>query len=384
MLGKTNITVLQEGGIVTDIEDYSWINVPSGVRSDFIKTIFEGGYLVGVTRDGYVVYTMDGEVWSHYKLEYQDCRINDIGWDGENFILVGSYTEESKMTGLVFYTKDFAVWTQLEYSKSSGEKYTEYFSVYYQNGKYYITARDEDGNSQTFSVYLLQTNFEGDTEKVTTIKQYNYGYKHKESLTAKNGNSELLYDRTQSKGAAYDDHDIVKINNGEIKNIIHENNNGLGNKYAVFECKGILYLQKLTQENNYDLCKISDTGEVMIMCTGINFGFISGVYFNECQVFINRHEMLVVRKKESFLEKTLDDLLEIVPEMNMNCITKAFGCLFIFCDAGIILKSDVQTDNKDVIAVQTMSAKKALADAKAYTDDRFEILKARIEALEAR
>ena len=109
-----------------------------------------------------------------------------------------------------------------------------------------------------------------------------------------------------------------------------------------------------------------------------------GVYFNGCELFINNHEMLVVRKGESIADKTVDDLIEIAPEMILNCITKAFGQLYIFGNQGVILRSSVEINNENAIAVQTLSAKKALADAKAYADSRYAELEARIAELEGK
>ena len=47
------------------------------------------------------------------------------------------------------------------------------------------------------------------------------------------------------------------------------------------------------------------------------------------------------------------------------------------------MESSTETGNEAGIAVQTMSAKKALADAKAYADARYAELEERIAALEA-
>lgn len=79
----------------------------------------------------------------------------------------------------------------------------------------------------------------------------------------------------------------------------------------------------------------------------------------------------------------MDDLIEIAPELTMNCITKAFGQLYIFGNQGAVLKSSVETNNESSIMVQALSAKKALAEAKKYTDEQFAVLEARIAALEA-
>ena len=142
----------------------------------------------------------------------------------------------------------------------------------------------------------------------------------------------------------------------------------------MFECKDRLYFMNRTAGGDYRLGRYTDSGEVLAMSTGKDFGFIDGVYFDGCEIFINYHEALVVRKGESIAEKTVEDMLEIAPEMQMNCISKAFGRLYVFGNQGLILESSTETGNEAGIAVQTMSAKKALADAKAYADARLSLI----------
>lgn len=148
-----------------------------------------------------------------------------------------------------------------------------------------------------------------------------------------------------------------------------------------FECKDELYVMAFN--GTYSLYKITNSDECMLLSSEKNFAFVDGVYFNECQIFINSHKMLIVKKGENIAEKTPDNLIEIAPELTMNCITKAFGQLYIFGNQGVILKSSVETNNEEAIAVQTLSAKKALLDAKKYTDEKYAILEARIIALES-
>lgn len=151
---------------------------------------------------------------------------------------------------------------------------------------------------------------------------------------------------------------------------------------TAIECKDELYVMELSKEENYNLFKVSDANEIFNMCTGRNFGFISGVYFNGCRIFINRHEMLVVKKGESIADKTVEDLLEIAPELSMSCIVKAFGRLYVFGKQGVILKSSTETNNENVLVVQAISAKQALAEAQKYADGKYAELEARIAALE--
>lgn len=150
----------------------------------------------------------------------------------------------------------------------------------------------------------------------------------------------------------------------------------------VFECKDNLLYMYMHSNHNYRFINVLNTNEEILLSTDINYRFVDGVYFNGCELFINNHEMLIVKKGESIADKTLGDLIEIAPELTMNCITKAFGQLYIFGNQGAILKSSVETNNESAITVQTISAKKALSDAKQYADEQFAILEARIAVLE--
>lgn len=381
MLGKTNITVLQEGGVITEIEDFTWIRMQSGIGSDFIKTIYNGGYLVGMTQDGYVAYTADGEVWENSKLDYNQCKLNDIDWDGEKFIIVGCYVDAGTedMMALAVTTTNFTSWDPLA-SINDGKVYAEYLMIYKQNSKYILAAREKSTEYE----YLILTDFTagGTTNKL--IQENMNGTSHRGSLVAKKTAGALLYIRSRAQRSPSDSHDVYKIANGDRTRITGISSRDVGDIYRVFECKDALYIQKLSSKDSYDLCKITDAGEIMTISTGVDFGFVSGVYYDGCQLFISRHEMMIIRKGESFADKTLDDLLEIAPEMNMNCIEKAFGQLYVFGDKGVILKSNAEADNEEAIAVQVISAKRALKDAKAYTDEKYKVLESRIAALEAR
>ena len=120
MLGKTNITTLSEGAVVTEIEDYRWVQMQSGVYGNFVKAVYANEYLAAITADGTVAYTEDGEVWQTYTPEYEDCRLNDIYWDGRRFIIVGSYgftdtdSDKKYQRGLILTTADFSIYEKVE------------------------------------------------------------------------------------------------------------------------------------------------------------------------------------------------------------------------------------------------------------------------------
>ena len=155
MLGKTNITTLSEGVVVTEIEDFNWIRMQSGINGNFVKAIYESGYLAAITANGMVAYTTDGEAWQVSNLKYTDCKLEDIAWDGSQFLLVGSYKDTVERTdgtsgeydlGFISITADFASYeyfsadTQGIYSVDSYDYDSEYVAVYPVNGKRVVLA----------------------------------------------------------------------------------------------------------------------------------------------------------------------------------------------------------------------------------------------------
>ncbi len=379
MLGKTNITTLSEGGIVTEVEDFRWIQGQSGIRSDFVKAIFQNGYIVAITADGAIVYSADGEVWEVVRPDAEGCKLNDIDWDGERFLLVGSITEEggaeSGKKGLIMSATDFK-----SLVKINDLPYNEYFSIFPQNGKYSMLAQKGD------TIYILFTDLTENGTQETQLEIKGKYFQH--SMSAKSTNGAIVcvqsyeYGFGSTAGIVSNYIDIVKVNSNNVRKIHTSTGARNPSIISVFECKDIFYLMYLQDTDNYKLSKVTGSDEIMTVCMGQNFAFKNGVYFNGCQIFINNHEMMVVRKEENIADKALGDLIEIAPEATMNCIIRAFGRLYIFGNQGAILKSSAETNNEEAIVVQTLSAKKALADAKRYTDGQFAVLEARIAALE--
>lgn len=399
MLGKTNITTLAEGAIVTEIEDYKWVRMQAGIYGNFVKAACADNYLAAITVDGTVAYTEDGEVWQASTPAYEDCRLNDIYWDGKRFIIVGSYSfadtalDKNYKRGLIMTTVDFSTYEKVEipgeYSIESdgrGRRVSEYLGIYAENSRYFLmgieieTVKSNNTLKETTYLYRYVGNLANEWEKLN-IRSF-------ETLNsllsiADNCNRFIIsYGGKIVNGASANAiNEICVITNDEKKTI--GTNKQSGNLLTpVFECKNELYYMCLHSLDNYELSKVIDSDEKIILSQNINYGFVDGIYFNKCLVFINSHEMLVIKKGESIADKTLDDLIEIAPELTMRCITKAFGRLYIFGNQGAILKSSVETNNEEVVAVQALSARKALADARKYTDEQYAALEARITALE--
>lgn len=75
-------------------------------------------------------------------------------------------------------------------------------------------------------------------------------------------------------------------------------------------------------------------------------------------------------------------MVEITYDFSMKYIVKAFNKMYIFGTGGNILVSSNENRNEDSLAVQTMSAMRALYDAKIYTNEKYEELDTRLTELE--
>lgn len=381
MLGKTNITTLAEGAVATEIEDYSWIQMQAGINGNFVKAIYKNGYLAAITADGTVVYTKDGEVWQTSRLEYKDCRLNDIDWDGSRFVLVGKHTEENGQRVLIVTSINLVEYTRMVWDENTAYD-REVLAIFPQNGICTMITK-YDTILYIVNVYLTENAVE--EKNITRLTMNATKASTVYYSIAKNTSGILIY---YAAIDAYEcHHTISKISNEgneiQVRHSSDDSEDKRKRKVSVFECKGTLYAMELVKSTAYNLNKITDSNEIIPVCTGQDFMFVDGVYFNECQVFINSHDMLVVKKSENIGDKTLDDMVEVAPEFTMNCITKAFGQIYIFGNQGVILKSSVETNNENGITVQALSAKKALAEAKIYTNEKYAALEARIAALEA-
>lgn len=377
MLGKTNINTLREGAIVTEIEDYKWIQAQTGIYGNFVRAIYKNNYLVTITADGTVVYTMDGEVWQTRTLEYADCKLNDIEWDGSKFVIAGTQanlesTSSNGTKGLLITSEDLTTFSEIEEVESL-YGCREIYCLFYVNGKF-ILVIDTKFNSETKTEVMITDLTKDGTRSPTVL----YPSTAETISIGKNTNGILVFANKHLRAGYNGDFSSISFISLDNITVVKEyaKMNVIFKTSAVFECKNILYVMGLHETTTgYALEKLTDSVELMTMCTGQNFMFVDGVYYNESQLFINNHEMLIVKKGENIADKTIDDLIEIAPEITMNCITKAFGQLYIFGNQGVVLKSSAETNNEDSILVQTLSAKKALEDAKAYTDMKINELK---------
>lgn len=375
MLGKTNITALKESTLVTEIEDYNWIQMQSGMNGNIKNAIFSNGCLVGISEDNRIIYTTDGEDWNIVALELSTYTLEDLAWDGSKFVFVGSQTKENIVYGLIVTTTDFKAFDikpEVTYYEGTN---TRLWGIYVKNNKCILLGFYCGGGNRYYNTaFSLIGDLKTWEYNTTFSKSNNYGnsghiFQCKGSI-AKNTSGFIIFVKfpNDSNGVRSYNQELYTSEDG-----ITFTSRGYRLKdeeITVFENKDILFYMHFHSEYSYALVKIINNTETANLCIDQNFMFKDGVYFNGCQLFINSHDMLIVKKNESISEKTVNDLKEIAPEATMNCITKAFGKLYIFGNQGLILKSTTETNNEEVIAVQTLSAKKALAEAKKYVDDK--------------
>ena len=329
-----------------EIENADWEKVPSGIYSDFLKAIYKNGYLVAITVDGTILYTRDGEAWDKSKLEYQDCGLTDVDYDGEKFLVTGSYTSGGKTAGLLLATEDFKAYEQIQVQNSDDsetEYDIEYCAVYPKNGRFIIIARRKTDNYLPFFWYIGDLKSEwvhkGHISVRSDLTSTNFGasYKSIKAAVAKNSGDMFLWLQFEAK---YSDC-YISIYwfqcdiNGAVGScqIIHARNS------YVFECKDTLFYCDMYGSNyNQDFFAKLESDRIKSISTVDNFTFVDGCYFNECEVFVTEHAMLVVKKGESISDKTASDMMEIVPENAMTCIVKAFGRPYIFGNRGLIMR----------------------------------------------
>ena len=380
MLGKTNITALQEGAIVDDIADFRWLEQQAGVNGNFVQAVFKNNYLIGITANGNIVYSTDGDSWEISIPEYNDIKLNDVEWDGARFLISGSYKEDDAEKALLLSTTDFSSYEKIDIDSLIGSlKITELIYVYPENGKYILAAIDhyDDGLKRT-TLYKLY----GDMKSEFTYSKVKY----------ETGNYSISFAKNSSKQIISLCFELYEYNYALTSNSVYDvggfYHNSSGYSFVgmgkAFECKDFLYFFSNHYKSNNNLTKYVDESNKSIVSTGINWSFTDAVYFNECEIFINDHNMLIVRKGEKIGDKTLDDMVEIVAEKSISCIEKAFGRLYVFGNQGVILKSTNEVNNEEGILVQQLSAKQALAESKRYTDEKIAALEARVAALEAK
>ncbi len=405
MLGKTNITAIEAGTIVSGIENYSWEKVKvEGVTGMFVKAIYENDTLVVITKDGTIAYTVDGENWSTIRLDIEGTyELNDIIWDGRRYIAVGSREEiveqEYIYHGFIAVTENLADFTVIH----ADNDYSRYFAVVEKNGKYIVISKEfsqsdegayictntgdiENWGSCYKSIicvlqYEVRTSVGGSTSvsykyaektadcKVMMVKNFHGGILCVEFARRWASNSIWEYIVLVTSG--WNDFGAISVGTpGKIEDC---------KILTGFECRGNVYFINSNKQGN--LVKV-DTNTSETYRTDSSVCYVDAIYYDKSDVFLSEFGMMIVRKGEHVSEKVPEDLIEITYDFSMKLIVKAFTGLYILGSGGNILKSSNEVKNEEALAVRTMSATKALYDAKAYTNEKYKMLEERIAVLE--
>lgn len=422
MLGKTNITAVKGGTIVSDITEYTWDAVSTNVNSAFKTCFYGSNTLVGITADGQILYTKDGENWETADLRMDvPYKIMDGLWDGRQFVFVGSHdeAEANRCSGLIVTTDDFSGYdimancTGAEYSKDNtayGINDTSIRKAY--AGVFYAVMLNDDatytvlssvqsneeyssGRGHQYYLYLATGKLNELKYTCSVIENAVYGHDSGKGLleqvyveTAKKSDSFLFYIQYQVKESS----------SGQFKYIVGVSSNGNtyipleeqsgssaadDRDYTVFECKDSLYYALIGGKKLARMRGPFGSGKTDISIE-IDETFISAVYFNKCEIFITAHQMLAVKQGENITDKMQDDLVDITYDFSITSIIKAFNKLYILGTGGNVLVSNNEVKNEEALAVRTMSASRALFEANKHTDEKYAELEGRIAALENR
>lgn len=407
MLGKTNITAIQESTNVTDIEDYIWKSMKiDGVNSDFVKAVYGNDMLVAITRDGTIVSTADGENWKKTRIETEDAyELEDIIWTGSQYVMVGNRKEivtesaigEGDSENVYRYHGIIVTSEQLvEFSieEDTDNSYSRYYAVIEKEEKRIIISKEYKNDLVNAGVYAIAKDFNGILKK----KIYTCSVSS-ERICGNLNDYKIIVAKKHSGGAVY-------VEDNHSDNATQKDYNGIyvtldWMKYSyicvdttskntvalsMFECKDTLlfYANPMSYDGIHQIYQILD-GEKYPFNGGHRLWLLDAVYFNKCEVFVNAHSMIVVRPEDNNIGyKTPEDLIDITYDFEIRFIEKAFAGLYIFGTDGNILASSDEAKNEELTAVKTMSAVRALYDAKAYADEKYAALEARIMKLENR
>lgn len=385
MLGKTNITMVEGGAIVSDVKDYSWDKVRvEGVTGTFVRAIYENDALVAITKDGMVAYTRDGENWSKVRLEIEGTyELTDIIWDGRYYVMVGNCEEIIDQSfvyhGFIAVTENLTDFNIIY--ESAANRYIRYHAVIEQDGKYTVISEEhgnkynQDGHYVKALIGMIE-NWENCVRYTINMITEGKAYNRCKIIVGKNAHSGMIYEEYKNEFAELKTIELVTMDWKIFNSITNRNQDKI---LSTFECKGILYC--FTDNSAYNLIKLDRQLE-RTQWKVMNVPFTDAVYYDKCEIFLTEFGLVIVRKEEYLQEKTLEDLIEITYDFSMQYIVKAFNRLYILGTGGNILKSNNEVNNEEALAVKTMSASKALYDARLYTDEKYNALEARIAALE--
>lgn len=388
MLGRTNITTVKGGTIVSDVEDFAWNEVGTlRVDGAFKRTFLGNNVLVAVTEGGTVIYSRDGENWEEavYGTD-AEYKIVDGVWDGKRFVFAAN-------DPAIITTEDFQEYKSYEIPGAQ-----RLFAIFYNTDGTYtvIGAYPKSSNSTAVALYKgmpegMECAAEIEHMINSDMEDRDRNIKFLYVKAANTSNALICYVKgTYSRGTelGYAHQLGVSGDGTSVARLLPYYGTanvytGAVNQYRIFSFKNALYYTN-TLEENKKLIRLKDLSDENgdVVSTGKDWGFIGGAYFNKCDIFVNANQMLVVKPGEYLAEKTIEELIDITYDFSITNIIKAFGKLYLFGTNGHILVSSDEIKNENAISVKTMSANKALYEAKEYTDKKYKELEERVARLE--
>lgn len=392
MLGRTNITTIKGGTVISDVENFVWNEVGTlQVEGAFKRTFFGNNTLVAISEGGTVIYSKDGENWERAVFEVNaECKIVDGVWDGKQFVFAAN-------NPVIITTEDLQ-----EYKKYEIPDVIKLYAIFYNiNGTYTVLCGKKEPSLNEFIVSFFK-GIPENLQEVGIVDTRKYRDEAAENLYVKTAYSEnILICYIKGGDTGVSDcfaHQVGVTEDGvSVRKLLsswYDVHNkyttrpanfyeGPLNKYKIFSLKNALYYMDILEESK-KLIRIKDFSDEKgdVVSTGKDWGFIGGEYFNKCDIFVNTNQMLVVKPGEYIAEKTIEDLIDITYDFSITNIIKAFGKLYLFGTNGHILVSSNEIRDENALAVKSMSARKALYEAKEYTDKKYEELVERIARIE--
>lgn len=361
MTGRTNIIPITEPAITDEIVELSqveWKVHLTDSAEHFQKIIYANHIYMGITASGSIIWTTDsGETWHTKKVG--DYVFTDIFWDGTLFIVCGY----SGFTGVIISTADGReVTVKADYSNAP------FVGGTYKDGIYYfISCYNKTLHTWTGTVLA------DIADTGNTINAEPYAIQYVKFMYA-NGRFLLAYMYSYSSTTTYN---ILFSSNGlDFTDLVIRNNTTARDTNIWLTCINRIFYVYVADE----LYK-SITGSTWSKISGLSNlkGLIS--FNNQLLLVGDKNKGIIVNQGESIAEKTINDYKVIMDEVVITTAVSAEDKIMIGCQGGVALSSKQKNTNPDTVAVQTMSAKKALADANQYTDSQIRILRDYIDGL---
>lgn len=375
MTGRTNIIPTRTAAITSDefdLKNVQWNAVVLDTSDNCVCTLYEKDTIVLLFSKGSVSWSYDGEKWNTKKLG--NFVFQYIFYDGKQFLICGS----SNDNGLIITTVDFESFTTYDkFTSSVQSQYNLNFCGGFYDGNAYRFIALETNISSISARYNVYT-WQGET--LDTLKA------KKEILSQTGGQLNLKYSYNGKRCNV-----IICWINGSSANVASYKN--------YYSADGIDYVSaEITSIQSRELSYInikSLDGIAYVFCNEKLYRSLSGTTWtliseiesmrditkinNQFFIIGTPNKGLITQGNESISEKTSNDLQILIDDVVVTNVIYALERVVMVCNGGIVCYASQKNADPETEAVKTMSARKALSDAKVYTDSKFEEMKKYID-----